>query len=66
MPLTDKDRTKLTERAYDALKKAKTKKEVRAVFEHEDYGYLVVGFKLLSRLLTGKTVEEALARRGDK
>lgn len=33
---------------------------------NEDYGYLVLGHKILGRLLIGKTVEEALARRGDK
>ena len=66
MPLTDEDRTKLAEMAHRDLKKAKTNKAVREVWEDEDYGYLVLGHKILGRLLIGKTVEEALARRGDK
>lgn len=64
MALTDKQRTKAAESAHDALKKAKTKKDVVAVWEHESYGYLVLGHKILARLLIGKTVEEATQRRG--
>lgn len=55
---------KVVEKAHDALKKAKTKKDVVAVWEHENYGYLILGHKMLARLLIGKTVEEALRRRG--
>ena len=66
MALTDKERTKLATRAYDALKAAKTKKEVRKVFENTEYGYGVLGLKILGRMIVGKSVEQATAKRGKK
>ncbi len=66
MALTDKERTKLANKAWSAMQAAKTRKEVRKVFENSEYGYLVLGLKVLGRLVVGKTVEEATARRGKK
>lgn len=66
MALTDKERLTLTEKAEKALDAAKNKKQQREVFLNEEFGYLVLGFKVLGRLLIGKTAEEATARRGDK
>ena len=66
MAITDKERFRLVEYASTALDKAKTKKEVRKVFEHEKYGYLVLGHKILGRLRIGQSIEEATAKRGKK
>ena len=66
MALTDKERTKLVMKAHADIAGAKTAKDIRKVFEHKGYGYLVLGHKILGRLLIGKSVEEATARRGKK
>lgn len=66
MALTDKERTKLATKAHDALKAAKSKKEVRKVFENSEYGYGVLGLKILGRMIVGKSVEQATAKRGKK
>ena len=66
MALSDKERTKLATKAHDALQAAKTKKEVRKVFENTEYGYGVLGLKILGRMVVGKSVEQATAKRGKK
>jgi len=66
MALTEKERTALIEKAEKAMKAAKNKAQVYEVFTNEEFGYLVLGHKVLGRLVVGKTAEEASARRGDK
>lgn len=66
MPLTGKERTALIQKVEKAIKEAKNKAQLREAFTDKEYGYLVLGYKVLGRLLIGKTVEEAGARRGDK
>ena len=64
--LEQEERLELAQLAEAALTKAKNKKELREVFTDKKYGYLVIGFRVLGRLMIGKTAEEATARRGEK
>ncbi len=64
--LNDKERLELAQQAEKAMEKAKNKKQLREVFTDENHGYLVIGFRVLGRLMVGKTAEEATARRGKK
>lgn len=62
--LDPKEKLALTKRASEAINKAKNKKGLRAVWLHDDYGYLILGHRVLGRLMAGKTIEEAVAGRG--
>ena len=56
----------LAKKADKAMEQAKNKKELREVFTDDEYGYLVLGHRVLGRLMVGKTPEEATAGRGGK
>lgn len=64
--LNDKERLELAEQAEKAMEKAKNKKQLREVFTDKNHGYLVLGFRVLGRLIIGKTAEEATAQRRAK
>lgn len=61
MAPTDKEMKNLITAAHAGLKGAKSKKDIRAVFNDEEVGFLVLGYKKLSRLMLGWTVEEVIA-----
>ena len=64
--LTQDEKLTLAKKAHKAMNAAKNKKGWLEVWNHKDYGYLVLGHKVLGRLLVGKTPEEAIAGRGGK
>ncbi len=62
--LTQDEKLGLAKKAHKAMNAAKNKKGLRDVFTDDEYGYLVLGHRVLGRLMVGKTAEEAVAGRG--
>jgi len=59
-PPSNTDRAVLVIGAHSALKKAKTAEDVRAVWKDH---YLLIGHRILGRLLLGQDAESAIHRR---
>ena len=66
MALSDKEMKNRIIDAHQDFHDAKSKKDVRAVFEDEEVGFLVLGYKKLSRLLLGWTANEVVAGSREK
>jgi hypothetical protein len=62
--MTDKERMSLAKQFEGAISKAKTREQVQAAWTDKEYGYLVLGHRVLGRILAGKKAEDAFGRGG--
>ena len=60
---TDTERDQAITSAHDALKKAKTADQVRAVWSEH---YLIIGHRILGRLLIGQDIDSATRHRKEQ
>lgn len=66
MALSDEERYEAIAKAEEMLLAAKNRKQVAAVFNDKQVGFLVLGYKVIARLFLGWRTDEVIAGKREK